>query len=112
MNCFSTGALGYFVLTACALVIVALLALYIVVATAGGMPVRAFAKAIAPAQAVGFTTRSSLASLPALVAGAEKLGLPTSLSGLTLPLGVSVFKYASPIVRIVGTLFVARLLRH
>jgi Na+/H+-dicarboxylate symporter len=105
----AAGALGYFVLIACVLVIVATLALYIVVATVGRSSVRAFAKAIAPAQAVGFTTRSSLAALPALVAGAEKLGLPAALSGLVLPLGVSVFKYASPIVRIVGTFFVAKL---
>jgi Na+/H+-dicarboxylate symporter len=105
----AAGALGYFVLIACVLVIVATLALYVVVAAVGRTSVRAFARAIAPAQAVGFTTRSSLAALPALVAGAEKLGVPAALSGLVLPLGVSVFKYASPIVRIVGTFFVAKL---
>jgi Na+/H+-dicarboxylate symporter len=105
----AAGALGYFVLIACILLVIANLALYIVIAVFGRVRVRDFARAVAPAQAVGFTTRSSLAALPALVAGAEKLGLPSSLSGLTLPLGVSVFKYASPIVRIVGTLFVARL---
>jgi len=76
----------------------------------GGISVREFARAAAPAQAVGFSTRSSLATLPVLVEEAEDtLGLPESVTGLALPAAVSVFKYASPIVRITGTFFVASL---
>jgi proton glutamate symport protein len=109
MGAAAAGALGYFVLIACVLLVVSIIALYPVVAAFGRVSLRAFARALAPAQAVAFTTRSSLAALPALVTGADKLGLPQAVSGLTLPLGVSVFKYSSPIARIVGTLFIAKL---
>lgn len=64
----------------------------------GGMSMRAFARGVAPAQLVAVSTRSSVASLPALVEGAEQvLGLPERVRGLVLPLAVSVFKFTEPI---------------
>ena len=69
-----------------------------------------FARACAPAQAVAFSTRSSLASLPAMLESAEhQLKLPMSVGGVVLPVAVALFKFASPIVRGTGTLFVAYL---
>ncbi|HEX2093343.1 MAG TPA: dicarboxylate/amino acid:cation symporter [Longimicrobiaceae bacterium] len=103
------GALGRFFVVTCGLLVVATLSLYPLVALAG-IPMRSFARAVAPAQVVAFTTRSSLASLPALVDGAERrLGLPVHVTGLTLPVAVAVFKFGSPIARIAGTLLVARI---
>ncbi|NCG32746.1 MAG: cation:dicarboxylase symporter family transporter, partial [Proteobacteria bacterium] len=73
-------------------------------------PIRLFAKAAAPAQAVGFSTRSSLATLPVLMEEAEKtLGIRPEVAGLALPAAVSLFKYASPVVRVTGTFFLANL---
>ena len=104
------GAFGVFLLVACGLICVALGALYPIVVVFGGVPLRQFARACAPGQAVGFSTRSSLAALPALLDTAERdLGLPNQVSGVVLPLAVSVFKFASPAARLTGTLFVARL---
>jgi proton glutamate symport protein len=104
------GALGQGVLVMCALVLVSLAALYPVAVIGGGVSLRRFARAVAPAQIVGFGTRSSLASLPALMAGArDGLGLPPAVTGLVLPAAVSVFKYASPVARITGTFFIAHL---
>ncbi|MEX2285114.1 MAG: dicarboxylate/amino acid:cation symporter [Gemmatimonadota bacterium] len=108
----AAGMFGYYILIACVLCSVSAIALYPIVAAVARVPIRAFARALATAQAVAFTSRSSLASLPAMMKGAETLGIPESITGLVLPLGVSVFKYASPIVRVVGTLFVARLYGH
>lgn len=105
----AAGAVGYFVLVACTLITVSLAALYPFVAAMSHVTMRQFMRAAAPAQVVAFTTRSSLASLPALVAGAQRMGVSPAAAGLVLPLGVSIFKYASPIVRIVGTLLVAKL---
>lgn len=52
-----------------------------------------FSRAAWPGQLVGFTTRSSLASLPALVEGARsRLGLPDRVVGFGLPLAASTFK--------------------
>lgn len=69
----------------------------------------ASARACAPAQVVGFSTRSSLASLPATIAASENLGLSPGVSGLVLPFAVSLFKFASPVGRASGTYFIARL---
>jgi Na+/H+-dicarboxylate symporter len=44
-----------------------------------------------------------------LLEAAGTLRLPPQIAGLTIPLGVSVFKYGSPIARITGTLFIAKL---
>ncbi len=104
------GAFGFFLLIACGLITVALVALYPVALLVGGVPVRRFARACAAAQAVGFSTRSSLASLPAMLDAAERdLKLPSQVSGVVLPLAVSLFKFASPIARMTGTFFVAYL---
>ncbi len=87
-----------------------LLAIYPVAVAAGQLPLRRFARAAAPAQAVAFSSRSSLASLPALIDGAERLlGLPPAVTGFCLPLAVSTFKLCGPVVTLVGMLFMGRL---
>jgi Na+/H+-dicarboxylate symporter len=105
----AAGAIGYFILIACVLVTAGTGLLYLLVAVWGRMPVGEFARACAPVQAVAISTRSSLASLPALLDSARTLKLPAQIAGLTIPLGVSVFKYGSPIVRMTGTLFITKL---
>lgn len=109
MGASAAGALGYSVLVACGLILVAMLGLYPFVAVAGRIGLGEFARALAPAQAVGFSTRSSLASLPAMFAASEQMSLSPRVSGLVLPVGVAVFKWASPIGRATGTYFVAML---
>jgi Na+/H+-dicarboxylate symporter len=96
------GAIGYFILVSCVL-------LFGLVAFLSRVPLGQFARACAPVQVVAISTRSSLASLPALLESAGTLKLPPQIAGLTIPLGVSVFKYGSPIARITGTLFIAKL---
>ena len=103
-------AMGWFLIVACGLVTVALASLYPVTAFFGGVSMRDFARATAPAQAVAFSTRSSLASLPAMLDAADReLGLPSSVSGIVLPVAVALFKFASPVARGTGTLFIAQL---
>ncbi len=104
------AALGSFVLVACGLIVIASVALYPIAAVFGGIPLRQFARACAPVQAVAFSTRSSLASLPAMLDSAEReLKLPPQVSGMALPVAVALFKFASPIARMTGTFFVAQL---
>ncbi|MGH7555708.1 MAG: dicarboxylate/amino acid:cation symporter, partial [Longimicrobiales bacterium] len=103
------GAIGYFLVVICGLLIARIFLLFALVWLWGRVPLGTFARACAPAQAVAMGTRSSLASLPALLDSAKKLVLPADIIGLTLPLAVSVFKYASAVARFTGTLFVAKL---
>jgi proton glutamate symport protein len=104
------AAVAGFLAVVAILLTTALLALYPLVKTFAGFPMGQFAKACLPAQAVGFSTRSSLASLPVMLEESDRtLGLKSEVTGLVLPAAVSVFKYASPMSRIVGTFFVASL---
>jgi Na+/H+-dicarboxylate symporter len=74
-------------------------------------PVR-FTRAIAPAQAVAFSTQSSLATLPAMLRGAGKLGVPTAASGVTLPMAVAVFRATSPAMNMAVAIYIAYWFGH
>jgi Na+/H+-dicarboxylate symporter len=104
------GALSFFLVIVCGLLVVATVALYPVATIVGGVPLRTFARACAPVQALAFSTRSSLATLPVMLESADRyLQLPERVSGVVLPVAISLFKYASPVARITGTFFVAHL---
>jgi Na+/H+-dicarboxylate symporter len=86
------------------------LVLYGVAVVVGRAPLGRFAAAAAPAQAVAFSSRSSLAALPALIAGAhERLHASPPITGFVLPFAVSVFRINVPIAWVVGALFLAKL---
>ncbi|MGZ8377415.1 MAG: dicarboxylate/amino acid:cation symporter [Gemmatirosa sp.] len=106
----AAGAVGYYVVVLCGLVAVATLACYPVAALFGRVSMARFARAAGPAQMVAISTRSSLASLPALVDGARThLGDRPAITGFVLPLAVSTFKLNTPIADLVGPLFLAHL---
>ena len=101
------GAIGFYVVVYSLGCLVVTLLLYPVASLAGKVPIRRFARAVLPAQLVAFASSSSIASLPALVEGAERgLELPERVSGFVLPLAVSTFKIASPVSWTIGSLFV------
>lgn len=106
----SAGALAHYIVTLCAALFAFTIALYPVVVILGRVSPRRFALAAVPAQAVAFSVRSSLASLPAQIAGArDTLGLSQSTTGFVLPLAVSVFRVNVPIAWVVGVLFLGKL---
>jgi len=106
----AAGAVGYYVVVTCGLVAVVALACYPVAALLGRTSIRTFARAVAPAQAVAISTRSSLASLPALIAGARAVfGHRPQIEGFVLPLAVSTFKLNTPVADLAGPLFLAQL---
>jgi Na+/H+-dicarboxylate symporter len=69
----------------------------------------AFARAVAPAQAVAISTQSSLASLPAMLKGSVELGASPATAGIVLPLAVAVFRATSPAMNLAVALYVAHL---
>jgi Na+/H+-dicarboxylate symporter len=94
----------------CGVLVDALLLLYPVTAILSGMSIRRFAIGVLPAQVVALGTRSSLASLPALLEGAEqRLKLDPEVARLTLPLAVSTFKFNQPISAAIKLLLIAYL---
>lgn len=104
------GAVAWYVGVVVGLTILVLLLLYPVVAVAGRVsPVRFF-RGAAPAQAVAFSGRSSLASLPAMIEGGERhLGFPAAIRDLFLPVSASTFRLGGTVGLPVGVLFLAKL---
>jgi len=110
MGTAAAGALLHYVATLSGVLLAFLLLLYPLTRLLGGVPLRSFAAAAAPAQAVAFSTRSSLAALPVMITSArERLGASPAITGFVLPLAVSVFRLNVPIAWVVGALFLSRL---
>jgi proton glutamate symport protein len=103
------GALGYYVVAYVAGMLLLAAVLCVAGALGGGVSPLRFVRAVLPAQAVAFSSSSSLASLPALVESAGRLGLSPGVGGFVLPLAVSSFKVASAVSWLTGTMFLARL---
>src|SRR5215472_1391538 len=101
------GGISFYIVAYSAASLAMTALLYPVVALAGNLPMRHFARAALPAQLIAFSSSSSVASLPALVESAERsLGLPSRVTGFVLPLAVSTFRVAAPLSWTVGALFV------
>jgi Na+/H+-dicarboxylate symporter len=77
---------------------------------AGRVPAREFIRAALPAQAVAFSSRSSLAALPAMIDSARtRLGMSDEITGFFLPFATAMFRIAAPFSMTAGAVFVARL---
>jgi Na+/H+-dicarboxylate symporter len=100
---------AYVALVVSLTIAVAAVVLYPVALVWGRMSPRRFIAFCAPAQAVAFASRSSLAALPAMVESAEQADLPAVVSGFILPLAASVFRVGAVVAQVVGVLFLARL---
>ena len=102
------GGLAHYVVVISLLCLGTIVLMYGIIAWFSRVPVRSFAKAAWPAQAIAFSTQSSLASLPAMVEGSrEQLRVPTHVSDLVLPLAVSLFRITSPAANLGVALYLA-----
>jgi proton glutamate symport protein len=106
----AAGAVIYYVIGVSALCTLWIGVLYVVAAVMSKYSLRQFVSAAAPPQAVAFSSRSSLASLPAMVEQSEqKLRSPITVTSFVLPLAASVFRTGSAIALPTGVLFIAKL---
>ena len=103
----AAGALLHYMITLSAVLLAFTLLLYPLAVLLGRVSLRRFASAAAPAQAIAFSTRSSLAALPVMVSAARDLGVSPPVTGFVLPLAVSVFRLNVPIAWVVGALFLS-----
>jgi proton glutamate symport protein len=104
----AAGAIGYYLVVMCGMHVVVGLVMYLLPMLRGISPAR-FAAAVAGPQVVGLSTRSSMASLPAMIEAAGRLGVPQQVAGFVLPLAVSAFRLSSPVNWTIGAIFIARL---
>jgi Na+/H+-dicarboxylate symporter len=84
--------------------------LYPVAVVFARQPLKHFARALAPPQAIALSARSSMAALPAMVDAARtRLGLPASVISFVIPLAVTTLRLSAPISWAVSIPFLARL---
>jgi Na+/H+-dicarboxylate symporter len=105
----ASAVMAYIGLVVLLTLLVGALLLYPVGILLGAMTPTSFVALCAPAQAVAFASRSSLAALPAMVESARRVKMPPVVSGFILPLAASVFRVGGAVAMPVGVLFVARL---
>lgn len=101
------GALLHYVLIVTSVGTVLWIASFFIGAIGGRISIINFARATASAQAVAISTQSSLASLPAMLRGAEQIGVHTQHSGVILPLAVAVFRATGPAMNLAVAIYVA-----
>jgi proton glutamate symport protein len=86
------------------------LVLYPAAVLLGRVSLREFAKAALPAQGIAFSSRSSLAALPAMLESVkDTLKLPPVIGSFFIPLAASMFRAGAGIGQTVGVLFIAKL---
>lgn len=101
------GALGAYVAMLVAVYLAITALLYALVRGGRGEELARFAAAALPAQLVAASTQSSLASLPAMMESARRLGYSAAVCGLVLPLAVSLFRITSPAQYVAVASFIA-----
>lgn len=102
------AALGHYVLTVTAMGTFIFLLAYVIAALLGRTGA-SFVTAVLPAQAVALSTQSSLASLPAMLDSASRLGLRASTAEFVLPLAVVIFRATSAAMNLAVVYYIAAL---
>lgn len=106
----AAGAVAGYIVLVSVLLVLGTVLMYPVAVLGGGVSLRRFTNACFAPQALAVSSRSSLASLPAMLDSSERhLGLPARVSGFTLPLAVSVFKMSTPIALTTGAICFGRM---
>ena len=101
------GALLHYVLIVSGVGLVIWLAAWPLAVVGARVPLGRFTRAIAPAQGIAFSTQSSLATLPAMLRGAERIGVPVAASGVALPMAVAVFRATGPAMNLAVAIYIA-----
>jgi Na+/H+-dicarboxylate symporter len=102
--------LAHYIIVVSAAGAVVLVCGYILALTLGGQRLGAFSRALLPVHAVAISTQSSLASLPAMLVAARKLGVRESTADFALPLAVAIFRATSPAMNMGVAIYAAHLM--
>ena len=101
---------GYMIIVSLIVVVFVLLIMYPIAVVLGKRSLKEFARAAFPAQAVAFSSRSSLAALPTMMESARtQLRLPEAVVAFLIPLSASLYRVGAAIGMTIGVVFVAKL---
>ncbi len=101
---------GYMIIVSLLVVVFVLFVMYPIAIVLGRRSLRDFARAVFPVQAVAFSSRSSLAALPAMMESARtQLRLPEPIVAFLIPLSAALYRVGAAIGMTIGVVFVAKL---
>ena len=101
------AGLGHYIAIISAIGILVTLAAYPLAAIAGKTSLPTFTRGLIAPQAVAISTRSSLASLPAMLASSRTMGIREEVSDVTLPIAVALFRATGPAMNVAVAFYVA-----
>lgn len=101
------AGLGHYVVIISAIGILVTIAAYPLAVIAGGISLGEFSRGLIAPQAVAISTRSSLASLPAMLASARIMRIREEVSDVTLPIAVALFRATGPAMNVAVAFYVA-----
>ncbi len=105
------GVLHYIVLIS-AIGVLVTLAGYPVAVIAGRIRLGTFTRSMIAPQSVAISTRSSLASLPAMLAASRLMGIRDQVADVTLPIAVALFRGTGPAMNVAVAYYVAHWLGY
>jgi proton glutamate symport protein len=101
------AGLGHYVIIISLIGILVTLAGYPLAVLAGGIGFFRFTRGMIAPQAVAISTRSSLASLPAMLASARAMGVREQVADVALPISVALFRATGPAMNVAVAFYVA-----
>jgi proton glutamate symport protein len=104
------ATLANYILLVCAVGLGITIAAYPLAVAGGRIPLGAFTRAMLPPEGIAISTRSSLACLPAMLTSARQLGVRESVSDVSLPIAVALFRGTGPAMNIAVAVYVAHAL--
>jgi proton glutamate symport protein len=101
------AGLGHYVVLISVIGVLVTIAAYPLAVAAGGLGLAQFTRGMIAPQAVAVSTRSSLASLPAMLTSARQMGIREQVADVTLPMSVALFRATGPAMNVAVAFYVA-----
>lgn len=103
-------AVGHYLIVFVSMMTGVMALVYVVAVLIGGVRLRTFATAVAPAQVIALGSRSSSAALPSMIEAANRvLKLPPQIVSFVLPTAVAIYRVSAPLSFVLGALFLGKL---
>jgi len=106
------AGLAHYILLVSAVGVVVMLFAYPLAVAGGGVPLGRFVRTMVAPQSVAASTRSSLASLPAMLASARVAGIRDEVADVSLPIAVALFRATGPAMNVAVAFYVAHWLGY
>jgi Na+/H+-dicarboxylate symporter len=101
------AGLGHYIVLISAVGVLVTLAAYPLAMIAGRIGLGDFTRALIAPQAVAISTRSSLATLPAMLTSVRSMGIREQVADVTLPISVALFRATGPAMNTAVAFYVA-----